>query len=226
MASQRNLETKYRISETAMTLFLNQGYESVTVDSVAAASQVSRRTVFRYFATKDELPFPDHSERIAELQRRLNDSAPDADAVESVIAATEESLRDFLRRPELVLSRYRLTRIVAELRSREVVEHERYVAVTTAYLRDRLPPDTPTFQPTALAALIDAIHRAVLGDWARSGGNTNAQNELEAGMDWVRGLVPDGSPHSDEQFLLAVLPDNPRVRRTIGGLRDAARETL
>src|SRR5690625_1305197 len=191
VVADRGRETKYRVSETAMALFLEQGYENVTVDAVAAAAQMSRRTVFRHFAGKDELPFPDHTERIASLERRLNESAPDDDPVEVVIAATEASLRDFLRWPELVIRRYRLTRIVSELRNRELVEHERYVAVTTAFLRDRLPADAPSYQATALAALIDAIHRSVLGDWARSDGTTDAVGELAAGMEWIRGLLFD-----------------------------------
>lgn len=39
MAVDRTLETKYRIAGTAMTLFLEQGYEAVTVEAVAEASQ-------------------------------------------------------------------------------------------------------------------------------------------------------------------------------------------
>lgn len=67
---------------------------------------------------------------------------------------------DFLGRPELVLRRYRLTRLVPELRKREVLENERYAAVTRAYLRDHLPADGPPFLPMALSALIDAMHRS------------------------------------------------------------------
>ena len=39
VAVTRALETKYRIAETAMQLFLDQGYESVTVEAVADASR-------------------------------------------------------------------------------------------------------------------------------------------------------------------------------------------
>ena len=86
-----------------MRLFLEQGYESVTVEAVADASRVSRRTVFRHYAGKKELPFPDHSERVALVERHLVEAGADADPVEAVIAATEASMRDFLGRPELVL---------------------------------------------------------------------------------------------------------------------------
>ncbi|WP_161790940.1 MULTISPECIES: TetR/AcrR family transcriptional regulator [Actinomadura] len=226
MTSRRVLETKYRISETAMALFLEEGYENVTVEAVAEASRVSRRTVFRHFESKDELAFPDHNERIGLVQRCLVESDPDADPVEAVIAATEESLHDFLSRPELVLRRYKLTRVVPELRKREVIEHERYVTLTRAFLRERLPPDTPPFQPMGLAALVDAIHRSALGNWARSGGTTDAIAEVAAGMEWVRRLMVHETTFSTTPLLLAVLPDDPQTRRVLSSLKNTAEDLL
>jgi AcrR family transcriptional regulator len=209
-----------------MALFLEEGYGNVTVEAVAEASRVSRRTVFRHFATKDELAFPDHTERLGLVERCLVEADPDTDPVEAVIAATEESMRDFLSRPELVLRRYKLTRVVPELRKREVIEHERYVTLTRSFLRDHLPADTPLFQPMALAALIDAIHRSALGGWVRSGGATDAFAELEAGMAWVRRLVVHQSSFSASPLLLAVLPDTPQTRRVLASLRDTAEKLL
>ena len=208
-----------------MALFLEEGYGNVTVEAVAQASRVSRRTVFRHFESKDELAFPDHTERIKLVERRLVESDPDEEPVEAVIAATGESLRDFLSRPELVLRRYKLTRVVPELRKREVIEHERYVTLTRSFLREHLPPDTPPYQPMALASLVDAIHRSALGDWVRSGGETDAVAELEAGMEWIRVLMAHESTRS-APLLLAVLPDVQRTRRVLASLRDTAEELL
>ncbi|MCH1868037.1 TetR family transcriptional regulator [Nocardioides sp. CFH 31398] len=222
MAADR---TKYRIAETAMRLFLEQGYENVTVEAVASASEVSRRTVFRYFGGKDELPFPDHSGRLELLRSALDGAAPGTDPVEAVIAATRVSLRDFLSHPELVLRRYQLTRLVPELRTREVVEHERYVVVTRAYLRANLPDGSPPYLHMAWAQLIDAMHRAALGDWVRSGGATDAEADLEAGFAWIRRLVrteAGGAGAGGPASLLAVLPDSPEARAALASLRDAS----
>jgi len=226
VTSRKILETKYRISETAMALFLKEGYTNVTVEAVAEASSVSRRTVFRHFESKDELVFPDHTERLGLVERCLLESTPGTDPVDAVIAATEESLREFLSRPELVLRRYKLTRVVPELRKREVIEHERYVALTRAFLRDHLPPDAPPFQPMALAALIDSIHRSALGNWVRGGGVTDPIAELAAGMEWVRRLMDHLSAFSTAPLLLAVLPDTPHTRGILTSLKDAAEEQL
>ncbi|MFI5894933.1 TetR/AcrR family transcriptional regulator [Actinoplanes sp. NPDC051513] len=209
-----------------MALFLKEGYANVTVEAVAEASSVSRRTVFRHFESKDELVFPDHTERLGLVERCLVEAAPGTDPVDAVIAATEESLRDFLSRPELVLRRYKLTRVVPELRKREVVEHERYVALIRSFLRDHLPPDAPPFQSTALAALIDAIHRSALGNWVRGGGATDPLAELAAGMEWVLRLMVHQSTFSTTPLLLALLPDTPQTRRVLTSLKDAAEELL
>ena len=227
MPPERTSETKYRIAETAMALFLEQGYESVTVEAVAAASQVSRRTVFRHFDGKDELAFPDHSQRLALVQDHLEAGGHDDDPVEVVIAATEASMRDFLEHPGLVLRRYQLTRVEPELRKRELVEHERYVVLTRAYLREHMPDGGAPYLPMALAALIDAMHRSALGNFARSNGKTDAMAELKAGMDWIRGLLHHQSVNDvPAPLLLAVLPDSPQARRSLERLRDSAERLL
>lgn len=225
MAVDRALETKYRIAETAMALFLEQGYESVTVEAVADASRVSRRTVFRHFDGKDELAFPDHSARLELLSRHLVEPTGGRTPVDVVIAATEAVMLDFLSRPELVLRRYRLTRLVPELRRREVLEHERYVAMTRAYLRDHLPEDSPPFLPMAMAALIDAMHRSALGNFARSDGTTDAFAELKDGMEWIHRMLATNQT-TGSQLLLAVLPDTAAVRQSLAALRAEAQDLL
>ena len=41
--------------EVAQALFVADGYEATTVDAIAVAAGMSRRTFFRYFASKEEL---------------------------------------------------------------------------------------------------------------------------------------------------------------------------
>src|SRR5690242_10152847 len=43
------------IAEAAGALFAERGYEATTIDHIAAAVGMSQRSVFRYFATKEEL---------------------------------------------------------------------------------------------------------------------------------------------------------------------------
>jgi AcrR family transcriptional regulator len=52
-------ETRARIAEAALDLFATQGYVETTIDQIAAAAGVGRRTIFRYFDTKQAILF-DH----------------------------------------------------------------------------------------------------------------------------------------------------------------------
>lgn len=58
------------IVETALDLFDQKGFDGVTVDEIASASGISRRSLFRYFATKEDIVVSGHAafgERILEI---------------------------------------------------------------------------------------------------------------------------------------------------------------
>jgi AcrR family transcriptional regulator len=48
-------ETHGRIADAAMKLFLERGYDETTLDEIADAAGISRRTFFYYFASKDDI---------------------------------------------------------------------------------------------------------------------------------------------------------------------------
>ncbi|WP_420034805.1 TetR/AcrR family transcriptional regulator [Streptomyces sp. cg28] len=62
--------TRETLSETAIRLFLERGYDQVSVAEVAAAAEVSKPTLFRYFAAKEDLVlhrFADHEDEAARV---------------------------------------------------------------------------------------------------------------------------------------------------------------
>ncbi|MGW7531673.1 TetR/AcrR family transcriptional regulator [Amycolatopsis sp. NPDC054798] len=72
-------QTRARILEVANRLFLERGYEAVTVAEVAREAGVSSVTVFNHFARKEDL-FLDRAADVANLLRTaVRDRRPDAD---------------------------------------------------------------------------------------------------------------------------------------------------
>jgi AcrR family transcriptional regulator len=55
MRTQKRRETLERIAETGLNLFVKNGYEATTLDDVAKAAGISRRTFFYYFKSKEEI---------------------------------------------------------------------------------------------------------------------------------------------------------------------------
>jgi AcrR family transcriptional regulator len=54
---RKRAETHARIQNAAMALFFEQGFEATTLDQIAARASVSRRSLFHYFASKEEIVF-------------------------------------------------------------------------------------------------------------------------------------------------------------------------
>ncbi|MBP2702648.1 TetR/AcrR family transcriptional regulator [Microbispora sp. RL4-1S] len=93
LRERKKRETRQRIADVAMGLFLQRGFDNVTVAEVARAADVSVNTVFNYFRTKEDL-FLDRSEDVEEqLARVVRERRPG----ESAIRAVRRDFFDALR---------------------------------------------------------------------------------------------------------------------------------
>ena len=78
-AAAQRLKMRRELAAAAMELFATKGYEATTVDEIAAAAGVARRTFFRHFRSKEEAIFPDHDDTLVRAEAVLN-AAPRARA--------------------------------------------------------------------------------------------------------------------------------------------------
>ncbi len=63
---RKRITTRAELEHVAFELFERQGYEGTTVDDIASAAGIGRRTFFRYFASKNDVPWGNFA---AELDR-------------------------------------------------------------------------------------------------------------------------------------------------------------
>ena len=68
--------TAHELAAVAQRLFVAGGFEQTSIEDVAAAAGISRRTFFRYFATKADVLFADSPAELARLRECLADPAP------------------------------------------------------------------------------------------------------------------------------------------------------
>ena len=54
---RKKLETRERIFESGVALFATHGYDSTTMEQIGEGADVSRATVFNYFARKEDIVF-------------------------------------------------------------------------------------------------------------------------------------------------------------------------
>lgn len=218
---------KFRIAEAALDLFLASGFDNVTVDAVAAASNVSRRTVFRHFSTKDEIPFPDHGERQALQRAYLRAAGPGLDPLNVLAESSKLILADFLSHRHLVLKRHQLTRSEARVRERELIENDRYTRNARRFLQ-RYPGTGPLGVTDIVVSMFDAAHRSALTNWVHSSGTTDAALELETNLSWILQILGRDRFTQDRfasvertqgDIVLAVLPANSETYAFLDNLR-------
>jgi len=82
--TRQRLATRQGISNAATRLFLERGFEQVTVDEIAAAAEVGRMTVFNHFPRKEDMFFDREEEALEVLRESLRQRAPGVSPIETL----------------------------------------------------------------------------------------------------------------------------------------------
>lgn len=77
LRERKRRQTRQRIVDAGLKLFLADGFDATTLDAIAEAADISRRTFFYYFKSKEDVVLAFHSESIASLQDLIVKQSPD-----------------------------------------------------------------------------------------------------------------------------------------------------
>ncbi|WP_242891297.1 TetR family transcriptional regulator [Actinomadura litoris] len=71
LRERKKQRTRRAIASAALRLFAERGYEETTIADIAAAAEVSPRTFFGYFPSKEDVVFAEVDDRLAEVAERM-----------------------------------------------------------------------------------------------------------------------------------------------------------
>ncbi len=89
LRDRKKRELRQRISDVATGMFLERGFDEVRVSEVAEACDVSEKTVYNYFPTKESLIFDREEEQTERLRDALRDRGDGVSIVDSVLGVLE-----------------------------------------------------------------------------------------------------------------------------------------
>ncbi|GAA4226386.1 TetR/AcrR family transcriptional regulator [Actinomadura meridiana] len=155
------------LAATAIGLFVERGFDDTTVDDIAAAAGVSRRSFFRYFPSKEDAVFGDAEDvagRVADAVTARPAGEPPWECLRAVLHDWREPIRAAHPDPALL----RLIETTPALRARLHVKREQMRERIAAALlaRGGLDAFTADLLTGAAGAALDAANRA----WLRSDG--------------------------------------------------------
>jgi AcrR family transcriptional regulator len=84
LRERKKRQTRMDLARAAVRLFEERGYEATTVDDIAAAANVSRRTFFRYFRSKDEVFIVDPEGKLEAMHIALAEGPPDEPTLDAL----------------------------------------------------------------------------------------------------------------------------------------------
>lgn len=190
LRARKKERTRQMISDAAIAMFLADGFDQVPVAAVAAAAEVSKPTLFRYFPTKEDLVlhrFADHQGELAAAVRARHPG-------ERPLAALHRHLQHGLdeRDPASglcdhpdVLAFHRLVFETPSLAARLIALGASDTADLADALRDAATPRPEDIRPRLLATQIVAVRQTLArGNWARlAAGRTADEVHLRATAD-------------------------------------------
>lgn len=156
--------------EAASRLFSERGFAQTTVDDIAAAADVSRRTFFRYFETKEAIALPEHPDRLMRF-RRLLAEAPEAPPFERVRSALIAIAAEYERARPTILAEQRVVSAAPALVARELEWDREWEAAMTETLTDGARSKAARRDARLLAGATMGVVRAALREWFECGGS-------------------------------------------------------
>jgi AcrR family transcriptional regulator len=167
LRERKKAKTKAAIQLHAVRLFREQGYAATTVEQVAEAAEVSPSTVFRYFATKEDLVLTDDYDPI--IFATFSAQPPELDLIQAWRAALGEAIEQMTQDDvEIQLDRGRLLLSVPELWGATLHSTQNTLEIMMNLSAERVgaSPDDPALR-TTVGAIFGVLLISAL-DWVKT----------------------------------------------------------
>lgn len=162
------------IERVAFALFAEKGFEATTLDDIAREVGVGKRTLFRYFASKNDIPWGQFDLTLAAFRRILAETPPGLplhEAVRRGVAAFNDFPAD-AEPPHA--TRMRLILETPALQAHSALKYAEWRSVVAAFAADRRGEPVEALVPELLGHLALGISLAAYGTWLREGGRDAA----------------------------------------------------
>lgn len=168
LRERKKQQTRERLTQVALTLFLEKGFDATTLDEIAAAAGISRRSFFHYFASKEEVVFAWKDAFGDRLVAALAQRPGDEPMLLAAERALVESVGGYEREEALALSR--LVKGTPALRAYDQIKYARMEAKLAEALAARAGSNGDPLPARLVAMAAIGALRVASDLWFEQGG--------------------------------------------------------
>lgn len=169
LRARRKRRTAEAIVNSGLRLFEERGFDQTTIDQIAEAAEISRRTFFRYFTDKEELFFAEDEQLLDVINETLDQAPPGESVLDLAHRATHalaaHSVADAKRR----LARERLIAATPALLARRMAKNLRWEQAINERLLQR---GFTEWEALLLPKIALACFQAAYEQWVRDPGRS------------------------------------------------------
>ncbi|WJR32901.1 mycofactocin system transcriptional regulator [Mycobacteroides immunogenum] len=162
---RRPSTTRDEITAVAMALFAQHGFDGVSVDDIAAAAGIARRTVFRYYSSKNAIVWGDFDSHLG-VMRTLLEETPDTVDTSTALRQAVLTFNDF---PMDETPRHRMRmRMILEIPALQAYSMLMYTGwrdVIAQFVAKRSGTDANSLLPQTVAWTLLGVALAAYEQW-------------------------------------------------------------
>jgi AcrR family transcriptional regulator len=189
LRERKRQQTRDRLTKVAMELFLARGFEATTLDDIAAAAEISRRSFFHYFASKEDvvLAWQDGS------TDALITAIAERPAAESMLTAAENAILAMAQqfKPDEAIALACLKRDNPTLRAREQVKYEKMERAMATALEKRASDTAEQLRARLVAMMTTGAIRVASENWLAQGAQEKPEALVKRTFKTIRAILDE-----------------------------------
>lgn len=162
---RRPSTTQDHITDVALALFASRGFDEVSVDDVAKAAGIARRTLFRYYASKNAIPWGDFDAHLQDLRDLLSSLSTEI----TLAQALREALLSFNTYDDQEMAQHRRRmRVILETAGLQAYSMTMYAGwreVIAAYVAHRIGAAPGDLMPQTVGWLMLGVALSAYEHW-------------------------------------------------------------
>ncbi|MGX4769043.1 TetR/AcrR family transcriptional regulator [Bradyrhizobium guangdongense] len=187
LRQRKQQATRERLKRAAMALFLERGFETTTIDDIADAADMSRRSFFHYFASKEDVVAAWQEDAATALVTEIL-ARP---AGESMLTAAENAIAAALKRidPAEAAAMSRLKRDNPALQARDQLKYEKLERALADGLAQRSGRKSDRLKARLVAMIATGAMRVGGESWLSEGSRDKPEAFVKRTFDAIRAIL-------------------------------------